>query len=102
MYLPNAHAKRVIEPVVTFVLAKVGCARHYLPPAHRVGSTVTPIVEEDLRPVVGLDDALEVGQEGAITATVWVVGPSEESGDASLAAALGQEEEPTFGAILTS
>jgi hypothetical protein len=38
--------------------------RDYLPPTDRIGLTVTPIVDEDLRPVVGLDDALEVGQEG--------------------------------------
>jgi hypothetical protein len=47
----------------------VSCARHYLPPTNRVGSAVTPIVEEDLSPIIGLDDALEVGQEGAFAAT---------------------------------
>jgi hypothetical protein len=77
-------------------------ARYYLPPAYWVGPTVTPIVEEDLRPVVGLDDALEVGQEGSITATMWVVGASELSGDASLAAPLGQEEELALGVIRAS
>src|SRR5215208_162539 len=100
-YLPNAHTQRVVEPAVTLIFAEVSRADYYLPPTNRVGSTVAAIVEEDLRPVVGLDDPLKVGQESSITATVWVVGPSEESGDASLAASLGQEEEPTFGAIRT-
>jgi hypothetical protein len=54
------------------------------------------------RPVVGFDDALEVGQEGSITATMWVVGASELSGDASLAAPLGQEEELALGVIRAS
>jgi hypothetical protein len=50
--------------------------------------------------IVGLDDALEVGQERSITAPVWVVRAPEPPGDASLAAPLGQEQ-LTFGAILT-
>jgi hypothetical protein len=41
----------------------VGYADYYLPLTDRIGLAVASVVEEDLRPVVGLDDALEVGQE---------------------------------------
>jgi hypothetical protein len=46
------------------------------------------------RPVVGFDDALEVGQEGFVTATVGVAGAPEPPHDAPF----GQEV-PAFGAI---
>src|SRR5215208_1519749 len=74
-------------------------ARHYLPPTNRVGPPVALVVEEDLRPVVGLDNALEVGQEGAVAATVGVVRASEAPCDAPLATPLGQEEELAFGVV---
>src|SRR5918993_4620754 len=97
--LSNPHAKGVIDPAVTFVLAKVGRARHYLPSTNRVGSAVAAIVEEYLRPVDGLDDALKVGQECSIAAPVGVVCTNEASCDASLAAPFSQEEELAFGVI---
>src|SRR4051794_23680954 len=75
-----ARAQRVVEPTVTLVLAQVGGARPYLPPPSRVGPTVTPVVEEHLSPVVGLDDALEVGQECPIAAAARVVGAPEKPG----------------------
>jgi hypothetical protein len=63
LLVSNRHAQRVIVSAVTFVLAQVGCARHYLPPTDWVGPTLASVVEENLRPIVGFDDALEVGQE---------------------------------------
>ena len=79
----------------------MGYAYYYLPLTDQVGLAVASVVEEDLRPIVGFDDALEVEQERSITAMVLVVGASEPPADTSLAAPLGQEEVPTFGAILT-
>jgi hypothetical protein len=79
----------------------VSRADYYLPPTDRVGPAVASVVEEDFRPIVGLDYALKVGQESSIAATVWVVGAQESSVDAPLAAPFGQEEELAFGAIRT-
>ncbi|HKH36818.1 MAG TPA: hypothetical protein VKA82_06565 [Rubrobacter sp.] len=80
----------------------MGYADYYLPLTDRVGLAVASVVEEDLRPIVGLDYALKVGQESSITATVRVVGASEESGDASLVTPLGQEEELAFWVFRSS
>jgi hypothetical protein len=93
------NAQRVVEPEVALILTQVRRARHYLAPSDGVGPTVAPVVEQDLRPVVGLDNALEVGQEGTVTTAMRVVGAQESSVDAPLATSLGQEEELTFGVI---
>ncbi|CAA9220430.1 MAG: hypothetical protein AVDCRST_MAG93-418 [uncultured Chloroflexia bacterium] len=74
-------------------------AGNYLPTALRVGPTVPPVVEEDLRPVIGFDDALPVGQEGPVTATVRVVGGPEPPGNTTFASALADAEELALEAV---
>jgi hypothetical protein len=73
--------------------------RHYLPTPDGVSTTVATVVEQNLRPVVCLDYALEVGQEGAVASPIGVVRAPEPPGDTSLATSLSKKEELAFVAI---
>jgi hypothetical protein len=90
-----------LRPIRAFVMAKL--RRTYLPRTpvriRARGRTVAAVVEEDLRPVVRLDHALEVGQEGAVAAPIGVVRAPEPPGNAPFAAPFGREEELAFGII---
>src|SRR4051794_10196060 len=74
--------------------------RDHLPPPFRVGPPVAALVEEDHRPIVGLDHPLEIRLKGSVCAPPRVIGPTHTPVDPSLATSLSDVEMLPFGAVL--
>src|SRR5664279_1150979 len=95
--LPAAHGQAVVQAAVAGIVGNVCYRNEDLSGSDGIGAAVPSHVKDDRRPVVRVDNPLQIGNEGPVRPPLRMIRRPEPAGDVAGAATLGNEEEDTSG-----